>query len=84
MTGLDENRSSKITDMFKNSIIQKHDDIIIKCREKLYNVIKNEIREIMRQGLFRSSWENDVAVIITLQNLLEKYDHGKPSMSFLY
>lgn len=80
MNGLEShsspNVSAKINEIFTSSIINKHEDIITKCREKLQYGMKNEIREVMKQGLFRLSWENDVKVIITIQSLLQKYDHG--------
>lgn len=51
-------------------------EVCYRSYEAIGNVIQLEIREIFKQGLFRSSWETDVRSISSVQTLLEKYQKG--------
>jgi hypothetical protein len=52
-------------------------EVSYRAYDSICNVILVEIREILKQGLFRSVWDNDVRCITSLQTLLEKYQKGQ-------
>lgn len=65
---------TKIIDINAN-IHSKHNGIISKSYDMLLQVIRRDICDEMRQGLFQNTWENDIKSISSIQTKLDKFHH---------